>query len=134
MDVLRNLRRQLGMSLVLITHDLGVVADAADRVAVMYAGRKVEEAPVLHVFRNAQHPYTIGLLAAMPVPTNGRMPERLREIPGIVPSLSEPLPGCAFAPRCSRASAECVARVPPLELRGTGQLAACFHPGQEDPS
>ena len=132
MDVLRGLREQLGMTLILITHDLGVVAESADRVAVMYAGRKVEEAPVLHLFRDAQHPYTIGLLGAQPVPVNGRMPERLREISGIVPSLREPVRGCAFGPRCPRVSDECRERVPPLEPRGTGHLAACFHPGPEE--
>ena len=132
MDVLRGLRERLGMTLVLITHDLGVVAEAADRVVVMYAGRKVEEAPVLHLFRDAQHPYTIGLLGALPLPVNGRMPERLREISGIVPSLREPFRSCAFSPRCPRASIECQERVPPLEARGTGHLAACFHPGPEE--
>src|SRR5256714_5283071 len=94
LDVMRTLRERLGMALVLITHDLGVVADVADRVVVMYAGRKVEEAPVLDLFRAPQHPYTIGLLGALPVPVNGRMPERLREIRGIVPSLAAPLPSC----------------------------------------
>ena len=132
LDVLRTLRERLGMALVLITHDLGVVADVADRVVVMYAGRKVEEAPVLDLFRAPQHPYTIGLLGALPVPVKGRMPERLREIRGIVPSLGAPLPSCAFAPRCPRASAECRERVPPLEPLAPSHLAACFHPGPED--
>jgi peptide/nickel transport system ATP-binding protein len=132
LDVMRNLRERLGMALVLITHDLGVVADAADRVVVMYAGRKVEEAPVLDLFRDPQHPYTVGLLGALPTPVNGRMPDRLREIRGIVPSLTAPLPSCAFAPRCSRASDECREQVPPLEARGPGHLAACFHPGPEE--
>jgi peptide/nickel transport system ATP-binding protein len=133
LDVMRSLRERLGMALVLITHDLGVVADAADRVVVMYAGRKVEEAPVLDLFRDPQHPYTVGLLGALPTSVNGRMPERLREIPGIVPSLPASLPNCAFAPRCPRASVECRERVPPLEPKRPGHLAACFHPGREAP-
>ena len=132
LDVMRNLRERLGMALVLITHDLGVVAEAADRVVVMYAGRKVEEAPVEELFSAPQHPYTVGLLGALPTPVGGRMPERLREIRGMVPSLSAPLPSCAFAPRCARASAECREQVPPLQPRGPAHLAACFHPGPEE--
>ncbi|MBO0682626.1 MAG: ABC transporter ATP-binding protein [Candidatus Dormibacteraeota bacterium] len=128
LDLLRSLRDRLGMTLVLITHDLGVVADAADRVVVMYAGRKVEEAPVHDLFARPRHPYTAGLMAAVPAAVEGRMPERLREIPGMVPSLSDPLPGCAFAPRCPRATDECHLEVPPLRPQGADHLAACLHP------
>jgi peptide/nickel transport system ATP-binding protein len=132
LDVMQDLRQQLGMALVLITHDLGVVAGTADRVVVMYAGRKVEEAPVLDLFRSPQHPYTVGLLGALPRQVDGRMPERLREIRGIVPSLQAPLPSCAFAPRCPRASSECREHVPPLAPRAPGHVAACFHPGPSE--
>jgi peptide/nickel transport system ATP-binding protein len=104
---------ETGAAIILITHDLGVVAEMADRVVVMYAGRKVEEAPVKALFAKPRHPYTVGLLGSMPhlggslsdVP--GQRPKRLVEIPGVVPSLKEALPGCLFAPRCPQASAQC---------------------------
>jgi peptide/nickel transport system ATP-binding protein len=130
LDLLRGLRGRSGMAILLITHDLGVVADVADRVVVMYAGRRVEEAEVLDLFRAPQHPYTVGLLGAVPA-VGGRIPERLREIPGIVPSLRAPFPSCSFAPRCPRATAECRERVPPLQTAAPGHLVACFHPGPE---
>jgi len=133
LDLMRDLRERLGTAIILITHNLGVVADIADRVVVMYAGRKAEEAPVRELFANPQHPYTIGLLNAIPrlgeEEGNGR--ERLQEIPGRVPSLSEPLDHCAFADRCPRADDLTRSSVPPLERVGTDHLVACFHPGGE---
>jgi peptide/nickel transport system ATP-binding protein len=127
LDVMRDLRERLGTAIVLITHNLGVVADIADRVVVMYAGRKAEEAEVHELFARPQHPYTIGLLGAVPRPGA----ERLREIPGRVPSLSE-LPGyCAFAPRCARADGRSRAEVPELREVRPRHLVACFHPGPE---
>jgi peptide/nickel transport system ATP-binding protein len=133
LDLMRDLRERLGTAIVLITHNLGVVADIADRVVVMYAGRKAEEAPVRELFANPQHPYTIGLLNAIPrlgeEGGNGRV--RLQEIPGRVPSLSEPLDHCAFADRCPRADDLTRSHVPELERVGPEHLVACFHPGGE---
>jgi peptide/nickel transport system ATP-binding protein len=133
LDLMRDLRERLGTAIVLITHNLGVVADIADRVVVMYAGRKAEEAPVRELFANPQHPYTIGLLNAIPrlgeEGGNGRV--RLQEIPGRVPSLSEPLDHCAFADRCPRADDLTRSHVPDLERVGPEHLVACFHPGGE---
>jgi peptide/nickel transport system ATP-binding protein len=133
LDLMRDLRERLGTAIILITHNLGVVADIADRVVVMYAGRKAEEAPVRELFANPQHPYTIGLLNAIPhlgeEGGNGRA--RLQEIPGRVPSLSEPLDHCAFADRCPRADDLTRTSVPPLERAGPEHLVACFHPGGE---
>ena len=104
LDLMRELRQRLQTAIVLITHNLGVVADIADRVVVMYAGRKVEEAPVHDLFARPQHQYTIGLLDAIPRPGGrGDANGRLREIPGRVPSLAELPEACAFAPRCPRA-------------------------------
>ena len=132
LGLMRDIRERLGTAIVLITHNLGVIADVADRVVVMYAGRKVEEAPVEDLFAQPQHPYTVGLLAAVPKPvdTDGPRP-RLREIPGRVPSLHE-LPGyCAFSDRCPRANDPCRTAVPELQPLRPHHLAACFHPGPE---
>jgi peptide/nickel transport system ATP-binding protein len=123
-----DLQKELGMGLILITHDLGVVAQTAQRVIVMYAGKKVEEADVETLFANPRHPYTRGLMASIPaVPTSGANAEvRLVEIPGMVPSLTRLPKGCAFAPRCSMAVTRCHAEYPPLEDWGAGHLAACW--------
>ncbi len=130
LDLLRELRDRLGTAIVLITHNLGVVADLADRVVVMYAGRKAEEAPVGELFAHPQHPYTIGLLGAVPragAARNGK----LQEIPGRVPSLAE-LPGhCAFADRCPRADEQSWSQVPALHQVRPDHAVACFHPGEE---
>ena len=129
LDLLRELRGRLGTAIVLITHNLGVVADIADRVVVMYAGRKVEEAPVEELFAHPQHPYTIGLLGAIPRPGHAHN-GRLREIPGRVPSLAE-LPGhCAFADRCPRADELSWSEVPQLREVRPDHTVACFHPGE----
>jgi peptide/nickel transport system ATP-binding protein len=125
LDLMRDIRDRLGTAIVLITHNLGVVADIADRVVVMYAGRKAEEAGVRELFAHPQHPYTLGLLGAIP----RRGADRLREIPGLVPSLSEPLPYCAFAPRCPRADETSRSSVPELREIRPAHLVACFHPG-----
>ena len=131
--LLLSLRDRLGMAILLITHDLGVVADVADRVMVMYAGRKVETALAEDLFDAPQHPYTLGLFGAVRypgrVPEDGR-PRRLREIPGLVPTRREPADHCIFFPRCPRADARCQAELPLLEPRRPGHEAACFHPGR----
>jgi peptide/nickel transport system ATP-binding protein len=123
------LRREFGTAIVLITHDLGVVAETADRVVVMYAGRKVEEAPVARLFAQPQHPYTVGLLASVPkVDRTGQRPHRrLAEIAGMVPALDREITGCRFAPRCRLATDLCRREDPPLEVKQPGHLAACWH-------
>jgi peptide/nickel transport system ATP-binding protein len=129
LDLLRELRERLGTAIILITHNLGVVADLADRVVVMYAGRKAEEAPVGELFAHPQHPYTIGLLGAVPRPGAARN-GRLQEIPGRVPSLAQ-LPGhCAFADRCPRADERSWSEVPELRRVRPDHTVACFHPGE----
>jgi oligopeptide/dipeptide ABC transporter ATP-binding protein len=112
LDLLDRLRRELQLGLLFITHDLGVVAQVADRVAVMYAGRIVEEGPVREVLQSPRHPYTQGLLAASPTLERGK----LMPIPGTVPQLTALPPGCAFEPRCSLRVAECVRAVPDLRI------------------
>jgi len=131
LDLMRELKQKTGAAIVLITHDLGVVAEMAERVVVMYAGRKVEEAPVGELFARPLHPYTRGLLDSMPKLRNGAAAAqehrlRLAEIPGTVPSLAEPIVGCAFAPRCQYATARCRAEAPPLEEKAAAHYAACF--------
>jgi peptide/nickel transport system ATP-binding protein len=123
-----DLQKELGTGLVLITHDLGVVAQTAQRVIVMYAGKKVEEATVEALFAAPKHPYTRGLMASIPaVPAPGvAAPERLNEIPGTVPSLVRLPKGCAFAPRCKLAIQRCETDYPPLADWGGGHLAACW--------
>jgi peptide/nickel transport system ATP-binding protein len=132
LDLMRDIRERLGTAIVLITHNLGVVADIADRVLVMYAGRKVEEAPVHDLFARPQHPYTIGLLGAIPRPGGGDHNGRLREIPGRVPSLDGPWAACAFADRCPRADERTRSEVPPLHEVERHHLVACFHPGSRE--
>jgi len=129
LDLMRDIRERLGMAILLITHDLGVVADVADRVMVMYAGRKVEEAKADELFAHPQHPYTTGLLAALPRSGRRSIDEPLQEIPGVVPSLAQLPDACTFAPRCPRADEECE-KVPPLDPVRPEHRAACFHPGE----
>lgn len=124
LELLQSLRRQLGMALVLISHDLGVVAEACDRVAVMYAGRIVEEAPVARLFSAAAHPYTQGLLGALP-PMDGPR-RRLAAIPGGVPEPWAMPPGCAFAPRCGFRLAGCDSAMPDLQSLTGDHRAACI--------
>jgi peptide/nickel transport system ATP-binding protein len=130
--LLRDLRQRMGLALLLITHDLGVVARMADRVAVMYAGRIVEEAPVRALFRDPKHPYTRGLLASTPGAAAGT---RLTGIPGAVPRPGSLPPGCAFAPRCTQAFAPCHAAVPGWTTFGDGAARArCYlHSDAVDP-
>jgi peptide/nickel transport system ATP-binding protein len=122
------LQRELGMGLILITHDLGVVAQTAQRVIVMYAGKKVEEADVETLFADPRHPYTRGLMASIPaLPTSATTTEaRLAEIPGMVPALTHLPPGCAFAPRCALAMPRCHEEYPPLRDYGGDHWAACW--------
>ena len=128
LEILRDLRRTRALSILLVSHDLGVVADMADRVLVMYAGRIVEAAPVDALFGNPAHPYTSALLRA--TPTHGSA--RLFEIPGSVPVFDGPQTSCAFAARCPRSTARCTAALPALAEWAPSHLVACFHPGAED--
>jgi peptide/nickel transport system ATP-binding protein len=128
--LLKKLQADAGMAMVFITHDLGVVAETADRVVVMYAGRKVEEAPVDDLFENPLHPYTAGLIGATPTPGAERA-ARLADIPGMVPALNELPQGCGFAPRCKRAMPECTHAVPELKELAPGRLVACFAAEQD---
>ena len=133
LELMRELARETGAAIILITHDLGVVAEMAQRVVVMYAGRKVEEAPVEELFVRPRHPYTRGLLGSMPHlgdSVRGEDGRRLVEIPGMVPSLKDVQPGCLFAPRCPNAVARCLQEVPPLTAHGPGHWAACWNPVQ----
>jgi peptide/nickel transport system ATP-binding protein len=134
LDLMRDLKRRVGAAIILITHDLGVVAEVAERVMVMYAGRKVEEAPVGRLFRSPRHPYTQGLLGAVPKLGSSLAGEatRLAEIPGLVPSLKNRIEGCVFASRCTLASDLCRRAVPPLELKAPGHLAACHYAPREE--
>jgi peptide/nickel transport system ATP-binding protein len=129
LDLMRDIRERLGTAILLITHDLGVVADVADRVMVMYAGRLVEQAGADELFAHPQHPYTTGLLAALPRSGRRSIDEPLQEIPGMVPSLAQQPDACAFAPRCPRADAECE-QLPLLEPVRPAHPVACFHPGE----
>jgi len=133
LELMRELAKETGAAIILITHDLGVVAEMAQRVVVMYAGRKVEEAPVDELFARPRHPYTRGLLGSMPhlgdsVRTDGA--KRLLEIPGMVPSLKDIQPGCLFAPRCPNALPQCTQQAPELTVHGAGHWAACWNPVQ----
>ncbi len=129
LDLMRDLKAKHEASIVLITHDLGVVAEMAERVIVMYAGRKVEEAPVHALFRSPQHPYTQGLLASVPRLGSSLREEthRLADIPGTVPSLKDPIRGCPFAPRCHMATAICSVQEPVFEAKARAHFAACHH-------
>jgi peptide/nickel transport system ATP-binding protein len=121
------LKGRFGAAVMLITHDLGVVAETCQRVVVMYAGRKVEEADVLSLFDRPLHPYTRGLMTSIPRRRKpGSTGGRLSEIPGIVPSLRDPIPGCAFAPRCPFATPRCAVEAPALQEHGAGHLVACW--------
>lgn len=129
LELMRAMRDSMGTSIVLITHDMGVVAEMADRVLVMYCGRKIEEGPVADIFRHPHHPYTRGLLGALPVLGKaGAVGEcELNEIPGVVPSLTELPQGCNFSERCGYATEKCMEDVPPLEEKAPGHRAACWH-------
>ena len=135
LQLIVELQRDLGAAVILITHDLGVVAETARRVVVMYAGRKVEEAEVDALFKQPLHPYTRGLMGS--IPRLGLMRgeetvtgERLQEIVGTVPPLNDLPPGCAFAPRCALADERCRAEYPPYAEHVPGHWAACWHAGE----
>jgi len=124
LDLLAKLREETGTAVILITHDLGVVAETCDEVAVMYAGEIVELAPAQDLFAAPQHPYTVGLLGSIPLLNAAR--ERLTTISGSVPALSGAFVGCRFAGRCPFAEARCRAEPPPLAAVGTGRLSRCW--------
>jgi oligopeptide/dipeptide ABC transporter ATP-binding protein len=122
LELLARLRRERGLALLFITHDLGVVAQVADRLAVAYAGRVLEEGPVRDVLACPRHPYTAGLLRASPQLVR----QKLEPIPGTVPSLAAMPPGCAFEPRCELRRPECASALPELRPAGPGHRARCI--------
>src|SRR5258708_35088981 len=126
LELLRELRKELGMSVMLISHDLGVIAEFAQRVIVMYAGRVVEQAPVAQLFRRPVHPYTIGLMAAVPKLDGDAT--RLSAIPGRIPGPQENIPGCRFAPRCGFVQNSCLQTPPPIEPAGEVCTRRCPPP------
>ena len=129
LDLMLQLKEQIGAAIVFITHDLGVVAETAQRVVVMYAGRKVEEAAVADLFARPLHPYTLGLMGSIPKlaarALSGQR-SRLAEIPGVVPSLRREARGCTFAPRCPFVRDRCRDQTPALEAQGDNRLVACW--------
>ncbi|HWD58268.1 MAG TPA: ABC transporter ATP-binding protein [Stellaceae bacterium] len=132
LDLILDLQKTLGTAVILITHDLAVVAETAQRVIVMYAGKKVEEAEVEELFGAPLHPYTHGLMASIPqlAVIGGDLPAangRLQEIPGMVPALTNLPPGCAFAPRCTYADERCRVAAPSYEEKRPGHWVACWH-------
>ena len=126
LDLFNELTAEMNTALVMITHDLGVVAGLADRVAVMYAGRIVEEAPVDELFENPAHPYTAALHASIPRPDQDV--DDLAVIPGRPPNLMHLPRGCAFSPRCAHVQDDCLDAPPPLDQLVPQRCAACFHP------
>jgi peptide/nickel transport system ATP-binding protein len=124
--LLVDLQREMKMAMILVTHDLGVVARTADKVAVMYAGGIVEQGATREIFQNPQHPYTRGLLRCIPVPGKTARGERLSSIPGVVPSLVGMMTGCAFRTRCGMAEAACAAPIPEREAE-SGHTFHCIH-------
>jgi peptide/nickel transport system ATP-binding protein len=133
LDLMKDLKAKVGAAIILITHDLGIVAEVAERVMVMYAGRKVEEAPVEKLFRTPRHPYTQGLFGAVPKLGSSLAGNltKLAEIPGVVPSLKQRICGCVFATRCASATDLCRQSAPALELKAPGHLAACHFAPKE---
>ncbi len=129
--LLRRLQRELGMGMIFVTHDLGVAAEIADRIAVMYAGRIVESGPVADVLGAPAHPYTAGLLAST---VHGQARDRdIDAIPGSPPDMRRLPPGCSFAPRCARRMPECRERVPAPRFPGPGRMAACVAVPERSP-
>ena len=126
LELLNDLKERLGMAVMLITHAMGVVAETAQRVVVMYAGKVVEEAPVAEIFRSPRHPYTQGLIKSIPRLDSDAGTRRLDAIPGVVPSLLDPAPGCRFAARCPYVRDECRAATPALREIVPGHKAACI--------
>jgi peptide/nickel transport system ATP-binding protein len=126
LDLLGDIKSRFGMAIMLITHAMGVVAETAQRVVVMYAGKVVEEAPVEELFERPRHPYTQGLIRSIPRLDRAGAKTRLEAIPGVVPSLTALPPGCRFAPRCRFATARCTAAEPPLREVAPGHKVACI--------
>ncbi|MEM8959191.1 MAG: ABC transporter ATP-binding protein, partial [Pseudomonadota bacterium] len=129
--LLKRLCRERGMAVMLVTHDMGVIAEAADRVAVMYAGRLAEIGPVADVLTAPRHPYTYGLMGSTPLAARGQ--RRLNQIPGAMPRLGQIPEGCAFHPRCPKAAPVCSHAVPQPMAMGDGHLAACHFPMAVEP-
>ena len=126
LELLQDMKQRFGMAIMLITHAMGVVAETAQRVVVMYAGKVIEEAPVDQLFANPRHPYTQGLIRSIPrIDTAVTRKERLEAIPGVVPNLLNPPHGCRFAPRCRYAMPKCREAMPPLFDVGQGHRVAC---------
>jgi oligopeptide/dipeptide ABC transporter ATP-binding protein len=124
LQLIKNLQAEFGMGLIMVTHDLGVIAETVDRVVVMYGGRVMEEGPVQDIFDTPAHPYTQALLHSMPGQTAGR--QRLTEIKGASPNPAHPPPGCPFHPRCDQADAKCASDVPAFAAIARGRHAACW--------
>jgi oligopeptide/dipeptide ABC transporter ATP-binding protein len=124
LQLIKNLQAEFGMGLIMVTHDLGVIAETVDRVVVMYGGRVMEEGPVQDIFDTPAHPYTQALLHSMPGQTAGR--QRLTEIKGASPNPAHPPPGCPFHPRCDQADAKCASEVPAFAAIARGRHAACW--------
>jgi peptide/nickel transport system ATP-binding protein len=124
LDLMRELKAASGAAIILITHDLGVVAEVCDEVAVMYAGEIVERAPVDELFASPQHPYTVGLLGS--IPRLDRQASHLATIEGMVPNMSAPPRGCRFAARCPFASDICIEAPPPMVAVGPGHWSRCI--------
>ena len=124
LQLIKDLQDEYGMGLIMVTHDLGVVAETVDRVVVMYGGKVMEEASVYDIFERPAHPYTKALLVSIPGQQGGR--QRLTEIPGNSPDPSDPPSGCPFHPRCPLADADCAAAEPPMDPLGDGRRAACW--------
>jgi oligopeptide/dipeptide ABC transporter ATP-binding protein len=134
LNLIEELRHKMGLAVILITHDMGVVAQYTDRVAVMYGGRIVETGDVTSIFATPAHPYTRGLLKSLPqlgARWKGAGTSRLAEIPGFVPAITEVLPGCRFAPRCPLRIARSSEEVPPIRPMGETQAAACWRAGEK---
>jgi oligopeptide/dipeptide ABC transporter ATP-binding protein len=127
LQLIKGLQAEMGMALIMVTHDLGVVAETCDRVTVMYGGRVMETAPVGAIFDAPKHPYTQALLGSMPGQAAGR--QRLTEIPGTSPNPANPPTGCPFHPRCPRAEARCAESMPAMTVTGKGAVAACWRLG-----
>ncbi|HVX81334.1 MAG TPA: ABC transporter ATP-binding protein [Devosiaceae bacterium] len=131
LQLIKDIQAETGMGLIMITHDLGVVAETVDRVVVMYGGKVMESGPVEAIFEAPLHPYTRALLDSIPGQAAGK--RRLVEIKGSSPNPVTPPPGCPFHPRCPRATIECRQVTPPLEAKAAGRLAACIHVPAEVP-
>jgi len=125
LDLIRELQSRLGLAVILVTHDLGIVAEYADDVTILYAARVMEQASVKELFRNTLHPYTLGLLESMPGVDHERH-RRLQAIPGNIPSARNPPPGCRFHPRCPMAISDCSRIDPSLEQKVPNHYAACI--------